>query len=422
MSYAIIISWRYYMVIRKISCDNTNYKNICGELDIEHRVLRISLGDREFKDLFDFYVDELSNNSSKLNIYKTCYLVDENGIYYTCIGCIWGYNRKDKNSPIKVYTSPIDVIYENKIVLNDNVDDIKITKLSFVTSYPLYTEFKWHIANFNMKYDSRKKISILTTKDDNNFYINLLVESNIDISFKTLSNILYSILELIFLLFGDIPKLESIILFDKDYEYKLHRELVDKYHQRKQINPRNEIIGNITPLILTPKLIRDFIQFRTDTKILFDMLMIDMNNNGYLEINNSSLLQLLDGLSKTIGPFKDEKFREILDYYLKDNKSTKYILSKRDKKMINVGMGPDKDYVFIVKSVGHRNYLSHLNVNKNRQVFIELENNYAYWKLSLCARLYIISYLGIIIDKKMVKKLLMSIDQWAISKHFRYKI
>ncbi|MBQ8892305.1 MAG: hypothetical protein IJ068_05560 [Bacilli bacterium] len=410
------------MVIRKISCDNINYKNVCGELDIEHRVLRLNLDNQEFKNLFDFYVDELSDNSSKLNVYKICYLVDDKGIYYTCNGCIWGYSRKDKYSSVKVYTAPIDVIYENKIVLDSNVDKIKITRLLLKTSYPLYTEFKWHIAKFSMKYDSRKTISILTSKSDDKFYIDLLVESNTDTTFKTLSKILYSILELIFLIFGDIPKLENIILYDKNTEFKLYRELVDKYHQREQINPKNEIISNIDSHIITPKLIQKFIEFRKETKILFDMLMIAMNNNGYLEINNSSLLQLLDGLSKTIGPFSNENFREILDYYFKDNNSTNYLLSKRDKKMINVGTSTDKDYIFIIKAVGHRNYLSHLDIKRNRKVFINFENNYAYWKLSICLRLYIADYLGITVDKQLVKSLLILIDKWAVNKHFRYKI
>ncbi|MDD7150819.1 MAG: hypothetical protein SOT91_05415 [Bacilli bacterium] len=410
------------MIIRKISCDNINYKNIFGELDIENRILHFNLDNQEFKDIFGFYVDERSDNSDKLDVYKNCYLIDENGVYYTCNGCIWVYSRKAKCSFIKVYTLPIDIIYENKIVSECNLDNIKIKKMLLKTSYPLYAKFKWHIANFNIKYDARKKISILPTKSDDKFNIDLLIESNIDTTFKTLSNILYSILELIFLIFGDIPKLESIILCDNNSEFKLYRELVDKYHQRVQINPNNEIIGNIDSHALTPKLIRDFIKFRKETKILFDMLMINMNNNGYLEINNSSLLQLLEGLFKTIGPFTTENFREILNYYFKNNKSTNYLLSKRDKKLINVGTSNDKDYVFIIKGVGHRNYLSHLDVHTNRKVFIESENNYAYWKLSLCARLYITDYIGFTIDKELVKKTLISFDKWAITKHFRYKI
>lgn len=410
------------MLIKKISCDNINYKNICGELDIVHRVLRLTLNNQEFKDLFDFYVDELYDNSSKLNIYNTCYLIDEKGIYYTCNNCIWGYSRKDKSNSIIVYTAPIDAIYENKIIMDSNVDKIKITRLVLNTSYPLYAKFKMHIAKIRMKYDCRKTISISTSKSDDKFYINLSLESNIETTFKTLSNILYSIIEIIFLIFGDIPKLEDIILYDKNTEFKLYRELVDKYQQREQINPKNEIIGNIDSQTLTSKLIRYFMQFRKETKILFDMLMIDMNNNGYVEINNSALLQLLDGLSKTIGPFKNEEFREILDYYFKDNNSTNYILSKRDKKMVNIGTSQNQDYIFIVKAVGHRNYLSHLDVMKNRKVFINLENNYAYYKLSLCIRLYITNYLGLTIDKELVNNLLISIDNWAIKNHFRYKI
>ena len=61
------------MIIRKISCDNINYKNIFGELDIENRILHFNLDNQEFKNIFGFYVDERSDNSDKLDVYKNCY-------------------------------------------------------------------------------------------------------------------------------------------------------------------------------------------------------------------------------------------------------------------------------------------------------------------------------------------------------------
>ena len=409
------------MVIKKISFDDVNYIDVKAELDLDERILTLNLNDNKFKQVFNCYYEELSDNNSKLNTFCNCYLEDDKGIFYTCFGCIWGFNRKNNQSNIKVYTAPINIIFKNRIV-KEELDDKKITGLRFKTSYPLHTQFKFHIAIFDIKYDSRKKITISKSKDDNKYYIDLCINSSVEVTFKTLSKILYSILEMFFLILGDIPKLESIILYDDIGSFNLYRELVDKYHQRNGINPNNEIISNIIPATINSTTIKEFVNFRNKTSILFDMLMIDMNNNGYLEINNSSLLQLLDGLSKTIGPYKDEEFREILEYYFKSNKSTKYILSNRDKRMINLGKGPKKDYVFIIKSIGHRNYLSHLDVNRNRKVFIGIENNYAYWKLSLCARLYIMDYLGIDIDKKEVKKLLKSIDAWAVNRHLRYKL
>lgn len=408
------------MIINKISFDNINYKQVNVDLDLTQRILKLSLNYDEFKEVFGVYFEEITDNPSKLSFYKKCYLINERGIYYTCEGCSWGFSRKNSNSPIIIYTAPINVIYENKIVLNDNADKIKIKKLTFKTSYPLYAEFKFHIKRLNFKYDSYKSVNVSITKTDDKFYIDLNVESKKLVSFKTLSDILYSILELYFLMLGDIPNLESIILFDDTAKFNLYWELVDKYQQRKNINSKNEIIGNVDENIINSFLIKKFINFRKDSKILFDMLMINMNSNSYLEIRNSSLLQLLEGLYKTIAPIRKDEFRTILNFYFKKNRSTKYILSKRDKRMINYGNGTE--YIFIAKAVGHRNYLSHLDVNTKRNVFFEIENNYVYWKLSLCVRLYIIDYLGIKVDKKIVKKLLASVDKWATTQHLRYKI
>ncbi len=409
------------LTIKKISFDNIYYIGINAKLDKDNRVLYLNLNDEEFKKVFNCYYEELKDNFHILNKYKKCYIIDENDVFYSCFGCIWGFSRQDFFSNIKIYTAPIDIILENKIT-NEKLDDIKVTGIALKTSYPLYTDFKFHIANFNMNYDKEKRIFVSKTKGDDKYYINLSIKSKKLFKFKTLSKIIYSVLEMFFLILGDIPQLEMITLCDDDSEFILYRELVDKYHQRKRLNPKNEIIGDITPTTINSKTIREFIQFRNNTNIIFDMLMIDMNSNGYLEIKNSSLLQLLEGLSKTIGPIKDENFRKILAFYFKSNKSTNFILSRRDKKETNVGNSADTDYVFIIKGTGHRNYLSHLDVNTRREVFVKIENNYAYWKLSLCARLYILDYLGIIIDKKLVKQLLHSIDKWAIDKHFRYKV
>ena len=407
------------MVIKKISFDSINYIDVEGELDLEKRILILSLEYNDFKKVFNFYYGELKENYIKLKKYIKCFIINNNNILYTCSGCIWGFN--EKNSIIKACTAPIDLIIENRI-LKDELHKVKITELSFKTSYPLYTNFKFHIALFDIKLDRRKKISISESFEDDKHYIYITIKSSTAISFKKMSKVLYSIVEMFFLILGDIPKLESINLCDKVGTFNLYRELVDKYHQRDRINPKNEIIGNISPKSINSKTIRDFMQFRDKTNILFDMLMIDMNNNGYVEINNSSLLQLLEGVFKTIGPYKNENFREIMHYYFKINKSTKFVLSRRDKKMVNVGATSTKDYIFVNKSVGHRNYLSHLDVKTNRDVFIKLENNYAYWKLSLCVRLYIMDFLNISIDKKEVKELLKSIDNWAVKNHLRYKV
>ena len=53
----------YYLYLIKL-LSNINYKNVCGELDIEHRVLRLNLDNQEFKNLFANVI--ASNKQEKL--------------------------------------------------------------------------------------------------------------------------------------------------------------------------------------------------------------------------------------------------------------------------------------------------------------------------------------------------------------------
>ena len=143
-----------------------------------------------------------------------------------------------------------------------------------------------------------------------------------------------------------------------------------------------------------------------------------MNGDGYLEITNSMLVQLLEGFFKTINPGTNKNLREILGDYFISNQEINSLLVKRDLKD-----GGDIHHtpIFLLKAKEHRHYLSHLNMNGPKKVFYQLENIYANWKLCLCLRIYIMQYLSIHINNTEFNKTKYSIEEWAKNHHLRYK-
>ena len=72
------------------------------------------------------------------------------------------------------------------------------------------------------------------------------------------------------------------------------------------------------------------------------------------------------------------------------------------------------------KARNHRNYLSHLNLTQDKNVFIKHENPYAFWKLSLCIRLFILEILGINYNIDNVEKYVKKVNNWAVINKLRF--
>lgn len=398
-------------IIRKISVDKQTFFDVEGLLDLSTRTLKLNIPLLSFENIFDFKPRDLFLHPEKINMYKIIYVCDNNKIFYTCFNCIFGFKYTD---PINIYSAPIDCIFENTMADTNNID---INKLSFVTTLP--RKFSSYIANIDFKYTKSKSISIGTSLDNDKVIINYSAISLKKIKYNKLSEILYSLLELTFLYLGDIPKIENIIVYDEE-NINIYIESAPKYIQRKNIynSSSNGILSYLDANYISSKLLRDFISFRKKTKILYDMLMINMNGNGYLEITNSMLVQLLEGLYKTINPSNNKKLREILNFYYMQNPTIKTLLVKRDLKDAgDIHHTP----IFLLKAKEHRHYLSHLNMNQSKKVFFKLENNYAYWKLCHCIRIYIMQLLGIPINIKEFNNTKNSIEKWAKDHHLRYK-
>ena len=218
------------------------------------------------------------------------------------------------------------------------------------------------------------------------------IESKTKTKREKLDDVLYRVLEIVYLVFGSIPKIEKYIFYIGDDEIILYQKLADKYFQNLKSGSNDSALSVISSEVLTADLIKRFIKFRKDTYILYDVFMTSQNGIGYMEMNNSLLVQLIEGTYITLNNDNKKELWQILEYYfLKDN-TIKQLLNQKDLKNANDSHNTS---IFLLKAKEHRHYLSHFNMNENKKVFEQLENNYAQFKLILCLRIIYMNYLNI---------------------------
>lgn len=179
--------------------------------------------------------------------------------------------------------------------------NVETNKLVFRTSMP--KKFSLYISNVGFKYDKDIEIGIKRLFDNDKVIIEYAVSSSKKYKYDKLSNILYTILEMTFLYLGDIPSIDQISIFNEK-EIVLYMENAPNYIQRKSIyrSSTNGILSYIEPKSISKKQIKTFKKLRKQAKIIFDLLMTNMNGDFYVEIKNSMLVQLLEGLYKTMNP------------------------------------------------------------------------------------------------------------------------
>lgn len=397
--------------ITKLSIDNQKFHNIKGILDTNCRVLKFQIHFNMFESIFNFSLSELYSQKKSINSYKAIYVMDEDDVEYSCFNCIFGFTVDEY---LKFYTVSIDCILEN--ILTDFLN-IDLEQLTIVTSFPI--KYYSYINNIELKYTKTKYLFVKSQLKKDKLIVEYSIISSNKTRYEQLSNILYSLLELTFLCLGDMPKIEMIKIFE-DKEIILHNAIAPKYIQRDNIynSTTNGILAYIESQNITSHLIKKFIKFRKQTKILFDLLMIHVNGHEYLEIKNSMLVQLLEGLYRTTNHDSTKELWEILKIYYLQNETIRSLLTKRD---LNDAHDVHHTPIFLLKTKEHRHYLSHLNMNEEKKAFYKLENNYAYWKLCLCIRIYIMQLLEISINIDELEITKNSIETWAKNHHLRYK-
>ena len=391
------------IIIKKVSTNMKDYIDINGTLNIEFKKMNFEISQKEYNTLFVF--DPIASPS---NI--DFYIIDKNDKEYSCIGCVTGFSF---GQVVKIKIVNINLIFENLIHNNKN---IKTNYIEFETTYPHHYKYDCYIKDFKIKYTQDKNIYVKKEVTKDFIKINISVKSRNKIKREKLDDVLYTLLEIIYLFFGCIPKLNKYIFkYDNKYIFA-HFYIADKYFQNTKSGSNDECLLVIDETTLTKELIKKFIKFRKETSILYDMFMINQNGINYVEITNSMLIQLIEGTYKTFTKTK-KKLWEILEFYFVKNSATNMILNKKDLKNAK---DTHNTPIFLYKAKEHRNYLSHLNMNDKKKVFNKLENNYAKFKLILCLRLIYMEHLGIVPDQQMLNNIISSIDNWGIKNKIKF--
>lgn len=401
------------IVIDKISLDMINFYKVDGNLNLESRKISINMSFDDFNRILGISIRDVFYGEDLYDRTKNMYILGKNGVYYSCLGCIFGYKTKDMN--VTIYSVPVDLILEN--VLSDTIN-LAVTKVTFKTYFIGHSIHAAYIQSYEFKYSRNYNIKIDKHTNDN-FHIDISIESKSPSEYKKMSGVLYHIVEMIKLIFGDIPKINEIVMEYGEENVRLYLGLADKYKfSNKKINGGN-ILGCITIDSINKDTIKKFERFRKDTGIIYDLFMINTASNGYKEIQNCNLIQIMEGLYKTINKISNNtiKLKNILPMYFKSKNSNK-ILSKRDKRKVkNNNTG-----IFIYKAVNHRNYLSHLNLNSIKSFFYKDENIYAYWKLSMALRIFMLEYLSIEVESEKVLNDIEDIEKWAKKNKLRFRL
>ena len=395
--------------IDKFSIDMINFFEIEGTLDKKNRNVIIKISFEQLNEIFGIDMKELLFESNKI-IDKTrnIYVLDKSGKKYSCIRCIFSYNVK-KN--VVLSSVAIDLILENIFA---NSIDIMTKKITFKTHYLGHSIHSAYIKGYSFHYNSNNKVTISKYTDEN-LHIDISIENKNITNFCQMSEVAYSIIEFIKLVFGDIPYIDEIVIETEKELVKPYFTIVEKYMTSNKKRSGKEIIGCITPEVLNKKTLKAFEKFRKDTKIIYDLFMINTNENGYKEIQNCNLIQIMEGFYKTlINP--NETLRNIIEYYF-GSKTSKKLLTRRDTRCIKTN---ENTRIFIYKALNHRNYLSHLNLTKNKNVFYKMENIYAYWKISMCIRIFILDYLRIGYEYKRILIYTKEIEDWAKKNKLRF--
>lgn len=401
------------IVIDKISLDMINFYKVDGNLNLESRKISINMSFDDFNRILGISIRDVFYGEDLYDRMKNIYILGKNGVYYSCLGCIFGYKTKDMN--VTLYSVPVDLILEN--VLSDTIN-LDVTKVKFKTYYIGHSIHNAYMQSYEFKYSNRFNIKIDKYTDDN-FHIDISIESESPSEYKKMSGVLYHIVEMIKLIFGDIPKINEIVMEYGEENVRLYLGLADKYKfSNKKINGGN-ILGCITIDSINKDTIKKFERFRKDTGIIYDLFMINTISSGYKEIQNCNLIQIMEGLYKTINKITNKRIelKNILPMYFKSKNSNK-ILSRRDKRKVK----NSKTGIFIYKAVNHRNYLSHLNLNDIKSFFYRDENIYAYWKLSMALRIFMLEYLNIEIESEKVLNDIEDIEKWAKKNKLRFRL
>lgn len=400
----------------QFSIDSKSFYDLRGFFNPSKKELSFELDIEQFFKILKVTVAEALFDSDKIyKTLKTVYIKTDDNRIFSCINCIFTYNISSdmaKKESFKLVST--DVILENEI---SEKFDINTKKVVFKTKYLSSSKYMSYIKNIKFKYDSNKSVELNIYKKEDTI-IEISISSTRLHNYNKLSKIIYTILEMITLIIGDMPIIDEVYFYVGDKKSNIYFSVVDKYNPEHKKKNCVDVLGYITEETINKKTIDDFINFRKKTKIIYDLFLININRPNYKEIVNCNFVQMIEGLYKSLISTKDNLVDELKYFYYR-TKNAKRILSTRDKRRIKSN---EQTEIFIYKAKNQRHYLSHLNSNENKNVFYGLENIYAYWKLSLAIRLFILDYLDIKYDNNLLKNYIDKVNKWAKDNKLRYSL
>lgn len=387
--------------IEKMSIDKKMYYDVMCEIDIVKLQISFSISIDLYTKLSGLTIaDILFEPNLVYEKFKNLYLRDKDGIDYSCLNCIFKINTVEDQ--IKFVSVSIDKIITN--VVTDDIN-VPINKVTIKTRYIGCPKYAAYIKNCRFNYTDNIAVNIeVSKKIDFNIDITIVSKTT---TYDKLSSLALTYIELILLCFGEMPLIENIVIDNNIKKMNLFLSLADKYVAKNRAKGNN-VISVIDENTINKQIIKNFLQFRKKAKIIYDIFMVNVVSDGYIEMKNCQLLQVMEGLHNSITGM-DNKLYQVLNYYFLYNKSTKKILTNRDKSKVK---NKYRTPVFLYKCQNQRNYLSHLNQNQYKNVFVNFENIYAYSKIFLCLRIIIADIIGLKYDISMIEKRLVDINSY----------
>ena len=397
---------------KKISLDGKNYYDVVNNLDLKNRTLSFTMNIEQLTIITKRKIGELLFNPDIVyNLFKNIYVKDSNNIEYSCINCFFKTNFTGE--VVEFNSVSIDSILKNTV--SDDIN-IKADKVIFKTRYVGCGKYNAYIKSYNIKYSNNISIDI-DVKVDMDTHIDISINSKKISNYNKLSYFAFTYIELLLLCFGEMPLIEEIVLCNGSQKIDLYYSLADKYLPCNRAKCK-ELITIVDNTVINDSTMKNFRNFRKKTKIIYDLLMTNMVSNTYIEIRNCSIIQIFEGVYNSINNTEYPLYKVLNKCFIK-NSNTKMILTKRDKVRVK---NKYRTPIFLYKCSSHRNYLSHLNQNQYKNVFVKKENWYAYWKITLCLRIIIADSIGIKCDKSMIDQYLERINKWGKKLRFSHKL
>ena len=322
---------------------------------------------------------------------------------YYCYNCIFGFEIFPK---LSIYSISTDYILSNSKV---SLDNLKVKKYEMFIELP--RDIKQQYIDENIKFKYNKFVNVALTKviKQKKYVLIIQINSNKLMYAETLSNIAYTIYELLIIYFGIGIKIQKMQYYEDDKAIQLFSNVVNKYHYGISNYVKNGIFVTVNKNSINKNIIDKYKEFRRKTYLLNDVYLTVTNADTYKEIKINMMIQCIEGFYKSITGKKDELHIILENVFLKNGFYNK-ILSKEDKRKVKVD--DRKETIFLFKAKNHRNYFSHLNENKRKILFNGFQLNYAYWKIVITYRLILIKYLGVPYNEELLDKIISEINEY----------